>query len=397
MAAKTRKCANWLKTLGEFVEETESPRHFWLWAGLFTITSALQRKVWAPFGLDNLYPNLYVILVAPPGKCRKSAPLSLSKRLLTECNIITAVDSQSKRSFTSELAKIGETGGYFQYQKKPRRNTAITVVSKEFSSFLALDPKGMIECLTDIYDTHEQWAYKTHGAGQDFIYGPCVNMFAGTTPTWIASNLPEEAIGGGFTSRVALIYGNHKYKRVTIPPEPPKEIYRALLYDLGIISNIIGEFTWEDEAFNLFDSWYKSLGQKVRETKNEKLHAFIERMHIMVLKVAMALRVSYTDNLIFTPDDIGRAIQILDIVLDSAGEVFKGHGRARTALDVAKIMAQIHTHKEVTFKQLLGWNMYDITKTDLEDILVSIEAGGDIKRIFGPGPGEEKIIWTRKD
>lgn len=391
MPTKQRRCTNWIQSLGEYVEETESPRHFWLWAALFTITSSLQRKVWLPFGMDELYPNLYVTLVAPPGKCRKGSPLSLAKKLLTDIQITVAVDSQSKRSFTAEMAKIGDTGGYFQYDKKPKRNTAIAVVSKELSSFLALDPKGMIECLTDLYDSHEQWAYKTHGQGQDFLYAPCVNVFAATTPIWIAANLPEEAIGGGFTSRVALIHADHKHKRVTIPPPPDDKIYSDLKFDLAIISNLIGPFEWEAEAFKVFDAWYQGLGTKVRKTRNEKLHSFIERMHIMVLKVAMALRVAYSNDLTLVKSDILGAISTIEDVLAGAGNVFKGHGRSRTALDIAKIMAQINTNKKVTFKQLLSWNMFDITKSELYEILDSIEAGGDIKRIIKEDG--ETIIW----
>ncbi len=389
--ARKRRCENWIKSFSEYSRETESPRHFWLWAALFTITSSLQRRVWLPFGMENLYTNLYVGLVAPPGKCRKGGPLSLAKKLLVATNTVVSADSQSKRSFTSEMAKIGDTGGYFQYRKKPVRNTAIAIVSKELSSFLALDLKGMIECLTDLYDSHEVWAYKTHGSGQDMLYAPCVNIFFGTTPSYIGANLPEEAIGGGWTSRVALISGSKKDKRVTIPPEPPLSLYKDLVHDLGVITTIVGEFQWEPSGFEVFDSWYTGLDRVVKETKNEKLHPFIERMHIMVLNVAMALRVAYSSDLTLVPDDVGRSIDILTMVLLGAGDVFKAHGRSRTVQDLAAVLAQVKTLKKTTFRELLGRNMQNINKTELNEILESIEAAGDIHRHFGEN--DEVITW----
>ena len=83
MASKGRRqCENWLITLMDYVEETEAPRVFWLWSGLSTIASALQRKVWIPFGMETLYPNMYIMLVADPGDVDVSIPAALDNRLL---------------------------------------------------------------------------------------------------------------------------------------------------------------------------------------------------------------------------------------------------------------------------------------------------------------------------
>lgn len=390
----SRKCENWLNTLTQYVEDTESPRHFWFWGGLVTLTSALQRKVWVPFGLEPIYPNLYVILVAPPGRCRKGAPLSLSRKLLHEAKVRTSVDSTTKRAFTKELEKIGKSM-YFEYEGLMCPNTSMCIVSKELSSLLAIDPKSMIELLTDLYDSHDQWAYKTSGEGQDFLYGLCINLLGATTPTWIAANLPEEAIGGGFTSRLALIHGEKKYKRVTIPREPPTELFKDLVRDLSHIKTLTGEFRWGDDgAFEIFDMWYQGLGKVRRATPNEKLHSFIERMHIMVLKVAMALRVSYSDNLTFTRSDIEYAIGTLDGVLREAGKVFAGHGRSKNAIDNFKVLNQVNTMKRVSFRELLQWNMNNTNKTELEEIIQTLEGAGTIKVVWASQPGQDTMIHS---
>jgi len=389
----SRKCSNWLATLASYVEDTESPRHFWFWGGLVTLTSALQRKVWCPLGLEPVYPNLYVILVAPPGRCRKGSPLSLCRKLLHEAKIQTSVDSTTKRALTKELEKMGKSM-YFEHDGVMCPNTSMCIVSKELSSLLAIDPKAMIELLTDLYDSHDQWAYKTSGEGQDFLYGLCLNLFGATTPTWIAANLPEEAIGGGFTSRLALVHGEKKYKRVTIPKEPPKEIFKDLVRDLAHIKTLTGEFKWDPEALKIFDSWYQSLGDVRRRTPNDKLHSFIERMHIMVLKVTMALRVSYSDNLLFTPADIEGAIGALDAVLEKAGKVFAGHGRSKSSIDNFKILNQINTMKKVSFRELLSWNMNNTNKTELEEIIQTLEASGTVRVTYGTQPGADTMIYS---
>ena len=77
----SRLCSDWIKTLGQYVEHTESPRQFWIWAGISTIASALQRKVWLPFGMETIYPCLYIMLVAHPGECRKGPPIAFSRKI----------------------------------------------------------------------------------------------------------------------------------------------------------------------------------------------------------------------------------------------------------------------------------------------------------------------------
>ena len=394
--SQKRLCEHWLKSLLQYVEDTEAPRHFWFWGGISTITSAMQRKVWVPFGLDPLFPNLYIVLVAAPGRCRKGGPVGLARKMLHEINIPVSVDSMSKRALTKELVQLGKSQ-YFQFKDEGGETrsfpqAAIGIYSKEMSSLLTLDPKGMIECLTDLYDSADKWAYKTSDKGEDFLYGVCINLFAATTPTWIAANLPEEAIGGGFTSRVALIYGDKKYKRVTLPDPPNTQLYGLLIRDLARISNLIGPFKWTPEAFEIFDLWYQELGKVREKTPNEKLHAFIERMHIMCLKVAMALHVCYSDELIFMPNDIGQAIDVLKITLKSADKVFAGHGRNELALDQARIKEQIKQTKQVTFIKLLEWNMSHVSRSQLAEVIDNLVDTGYVTRVYQK-QGGELLTW----
>ena len=313
--ANGRRCDDWLKSLSTYIEDTESPRHFWLWGGIFTLAAALQRKTWLPFGLEPLYPNLYIMLVAPPGICRKGAPLGLAKRMLTETNIPVSVDSLTKRALTKEMAQIAKES-IFHWQGKPKVHCSIAIVSKELASLLAVDPKPMVECLTDLFDSHDAWKYATSGEGHDFLYGVCVSCFIGTTPGWISDNLPDLVIGGGLSSRIVIVTGREKYKRVTVPDTPSESLYTDLLHDLTIISNLIGEFTGGEGAYDVFDRWYqKKIDEYYKEIKDERIHSFIERIHIMVLKTAMALHVSYSNDLVLGCDDIGRSIDILGFLL----------------------------------------------------------------------------------
>ena len=373
MKVGNRKLPNWLKALQEYVEDTEAPRDFWLWGGLFTLCTALQRRVWLPYGLEPIFPNIYVLLVAPPGKRRKAGPPSLAKKMLIKAGIPVSIDSFSKRDFTKELAELYKTE-HFTIDGETRPQTPIGLISKEMSSLLAVDPKGMIEVLTDLFDSHEEWEYGTSGQGHDKLYGVCVSCFIATTPIWFAANLPQEAIGGGFTSRFAIVTGYDKYKRVPIPSIPDEALYNKLLADLSVVAMLTGEFKWTKNSRDFFKEWYKTLDDKVSSTKDDRLHSFIERMHVIALKVAMAIHVSYSNELAIRLSDIQAATDLLETVLNTAGDALGGHGRSLTSVDIELIMRQIKQRGSMNFDELLAINYRNTNKGELETVLETIEA-----------------------
>jgi hypothetical protein len=390
-----RHCENWLSTLQEYVEETETPRHFWFWGGVFCIASALQRKVWLPFGMENLYPNLYIMLVAPPGRCRKGSPLGFARRILQAVQVPQAVDAPTKRAFTKELDELAKTQ-YFWIGGESHAHCSIAVVSRELSSFLAQDPKGMIECLTDIYDSHDKWEYKTSEKGKDVLFNVCVNCFLGTTPGWIANNLPEEAIGGGFTSRFAIVFGDSKYKWISLPPIPPLKLYKDLVHDLGEIGQLTGKFRWGNGTFRRYDKWYLGTKKKVKEIGDPRLYGYLDRMHVMVLKVAMCLHVARSEELVLEERDMVSAIDMMELVLRTAGDAFAGHGRSRYAADTDRVLKQVKECGKTTFSNLLGMNYQDTGFTELKEVVDGVVGMGKVGRKYRED-GEIDLWWKGEE
>ena len=391
----TRKLGDWLVGLKTYVEETEAPRPFWLWGGIFTICSALQRKVWLPYGIENIYPNLYVMLVGPPGS-RKAGPLSLSKQMLLDLGLSVSADSSSKRALTKELAEISK-GSHFDFKGKPRPQCPMAIISKEMSSLLAVDPKGMIEVLTDLFDSHDKWQYKTSGEGQDYLYGVCLSCFIATTPTWLGANLPHEAIGGGYTSRHIIINDTGIYKSVAIPAELSPKLYGMLLHDLNKISVLTGEFSWGPGAREYFTNWYDNeLSKKTKQIKDERLHGFIARMHVHVLKAAMALRISYSDALILMPDDIGHSIDMIDQALIIMGTALGGHGRSKVGGDVEKLLAKIKSVGQLSETEISRDYFLNANPGELDEILKTIVRLKFVKQHFDE-KGNSFYRWIKQE
>src|SRR4051812_35383690 len=57
----------WIESFLEATNGLPAPSIFLKWAAISAIAGALERKVWVRMNRMNLYPNMYVFLVAAPG------------------------------------------------------------------------------------------------------------------------------------------------------------------------------------------------------------------------------------------------------------------------------------------------------------------------------------------
>jgi hypothetical protein len=390
-----RKLSNWLEGLAQYVEDTEAPRPFWLWAGIFTINAALQRRVWVRYGLRNVYPNIYLTIIAPPGE-RKGDPPKLAKKILEKIDIPVAVDSSSKRSMTQELAETARKEQYV-YEGKSLPMASMAIVSEEFSTLLAVDPKGIIELLTDLYDSPDVWKYKTSGKGEDYLYRVCTSLFVVTTPTWFMNNLPQEAIGGGFTSRNIIISEGKRHKSVPWPTEPNEVLFNKLILDLKLIKNIVGEVAPTPEAKNFFIDWYNTIPQKKASCRNDKVVVFLNRIHVIALKVSLAIHFAYSDSMQIELEDMQKAIELCDSVIPMVGYALGGQGRSQFGPDVERVMRQIRTLKKTTFKELMGMNYSDLDRNSLKEVLGTIEAMKRISLVFSSEIKDVVITWKKEE
>lgn len=363
---KERQLSDFITAVRELSSGTEAPDHFWVWSAIYTINAALERKVWLDFGMDRILPNLYIILSSPPGKCRKGGPIALSKRLLKAIKVNVSRDSTSKQALTMELADAVKT---VTVNGKPFQHSPIAILSKEFSSLLAVDPKAMIEFLTDGFDYHEDtWEYNTKHGREDKIYGPCISLFAATTPTYVANNIPYEAFGGGFFSRVVFVVGKEKKQRISLPQmsEEQRGLLEQLARDLHTISFLSGKFFWENAAFELYDTWYNGLDRFYEVVTDERFHGYLERMHIHALKVAMALSVSTSNNLVINEDHMRVAINLIEDRVSELPDAFGGLGRSDQSVNLHMLIEQISVVGQIKSSELLRQNWRNMNQMEFD-------------------------------
>ena len=203
---------DWLSGYIEYTSGSEPPLSYHTWVGISIIAGALQRRCKLQWGFECIYPNMYVILVGPSGRARKGVALGLGKDILASTGIAMSSEAITKealiRAMRGSITNFQGADGIIKF------HCSITAFSEELSVFLGQNDIKFLANLTDWYDSKDKWTYETKGSGTDELQGVCFNLLGATAPDWLQSMLPQEAVGGGFTSRVIFIVEDKKGKTV---------------------------------------------------------------------------------------------------------------------------------------------------------------------------------------
>jgi hypothetical protein len=371
-----RQCENWVQTFCQWtLPRSESPETFIFWSGVFALAGAMRRRVRVPrrlLGSWDAFPNLYVIFVAPPGKARKSTTLNYVEDLyegLAPGTLTPAPTFVTQAALLDRLIKSTDSSVY--------------VLSAEFASLIAKSGVSMFEFLTDMFDGRRHVEGATISRGVEFAEKPCVNLLAATTPKWIAENMPESVIGGGFASRVIFIYEDKVRRRKffydDLDPKEYESLRDKLVADLQHIASLEGEFNFADAAArNFIVDWYNSTADNI-PTTNYRLFGYYERKPAHVLRLAMLLRLAYSDELILSVEDLESAIYQLEITEGKLAKAFQAVGKNVYSSEQDEIFAYITEHGKVERFKLLQEFYSAAEPNKLEELINGLLSMGVIR------------------
>ena len=276
-----------------------SPEIFRRWSAISLIAGALERRVWVRTGNLVTFPNLYVLLVAPPGvgKFIVETVRQLWEETMepgTKLPVFhVGPDSMTKASLIDTLAKSKTSrmvsgGQLITYH-------SLLVAAEEFSVLLPAYDMEYIGVLNAIYNNkpmHKE--SRRHGPAQKIeIEFPQLNLLGGVQPSFLASVLPEDAWATGFARRIIMIYSNEVPLRdIFQTSDIPVETRRNLLAKLGRISQLYGEINWSPEAQAKFSAWHLSGGHP--QPSHSKLSHYIRNRSMNIIKLCAISAISRT-------------------------------------------------------------------------------------------------------
>lgn len=373
---------SWIEQVLDSTDEAESPRSFFFWSSLVAISCAVSNRVWLPKpppnGLYRLYPNLYVLLVAKSGACRKGLPIDVAKQLVKLLGNIKVISGRNSiQQIIQELAFITKSS-------TGKRLTEATagIFSGEFATLLIKDPDALT-ILTDLYDSHynSEWKYTTKGSGEQILKNSCISMLGGLNQAHFRDILNEKDIEGGFLARCIVIYETKRFRKNSLMKASEKDLgpetYERLSAYLKTLSNLSGPFTVTDEAIKIFDTWY----QEYDPEKLDDRTGTANRVHDHILKTAMLISLSHRRDLVIDVPDMQLAMTSCLEMTKVSGSLSEGKGKAKFGGQMAALMQyllDLPEHK-ISKKKLLQRFYGEFDANDLDGTIIpTMEAMGYI-------------------
>lgn len=400
----------------EYMEYTsihEAPGSFHFWTAMSVLSAVVQRRAWLSKGIYRVYPNLYVILVAPTGRCRKTGCIKVGIELAGKIDYLNIIADkttpeallealmQSKVQVEDDEDLLTPGMAPSNGGKTLSLDSTGFIRSTEMSTFLNKSnyTSGMITLLTDLYDCPDDFTYLTRTQKPIVLDNIFINMLAGTTPEWLATNLPESAFEGGFMSRVIWVVKHWKDRVIPLEDEPDPAKMKRLVQMLNYIhSHQHGPMVFSDQAKQWYINWYTNNSMQVSDS--EKLSGFHERLPDTMLKVAMLLQAADKPGVMqLELSYIKQAEKIIRWSMDKMFRAFEATDLSRIGQLRRQLNGILDHYGEISQREVMrkvaGRLDYKDQFDQVRDIM--IEAGELVVQKAKPkgGKGRPKIIWRR--
>jgi hypothetical protein len=327
----SRRLPNWIESFIRNSEAIQSPKIFRLWAAIGLVSSVMERKVWAFTKGSNLYPNLYVVLVATPGK-GKSEVLKRSERMarmVTDAITGSVLHIAPSSVTTASLIDSLHLATRVVYNPVQANFHSLQVIGSELGVFLPSYDPAFMNTLTKLYDGEfYEERRRTGKVNHITLECPLLSIIGGTTPSYLNSTLPDGAWDQGFTSRSIFIFSG-EFKPGTIfgtsdDALHTEQLFQDLLFDLRQINKLAGKVTWADDAMASIEKWNMEMCPPIPAQR--KLTHYNSRRMAHVLKLCIVASAAKSDSLRVTLEDFRTARDWLLEAEQNMGDLFIAGG-----------------------------------------------------------------------
>jgi hypothetical protein len=372
-------------------DETEAPRIFGLWCGVAAISAALGRNSFLQFGQFPIYPNFYIIIVGSSGLYRKSTSIEIASSMLHALQPPPRMISQkvTPEALIQAVRKI-ETDNPLILLKES--GTAY-VVADEFNVFLNKKSyeAGLASLLIQMFDCKDEISYQTVGRGVESVRNACLGILGGSTVDWLKGGIPEEAVGGGLTSRMVFVYYDGVVKDIPWPEFSPvhQQLKQDLTAHLQEIAQINGEFKLDASARKLYEAEYIKFRNFDRSKGGGKdffydmnLRGYASRRHIHMLKLSMVFSASERYDRVITEGHLLAGIAALQTCEEYLPKIISQITSTSSGTNLEFVLNKIRQAGELTRTALQRSVANRLDKRQLDEVLDTLTVAGLIQLVM---------------
>jgi hypothetical protein len=340
-----------------------SPQNYIDWCWYYIIGAALQRRVWVGPEHQPIFANKYMILVGEPGIGKglpirevgtflrhwkkkegvKIDPTTLNQvnkstyNLLQESDEKMIKDNSTNKAIVDPLLypvaadattyealvrAVGESFSRVEYiddkgKFKVHGHSSLCFILQELASLFRKRTEDTVNFMLGLYDCPIDYEYVTKTQGlSDRVKRGCLNMIAGTTPSFMQSTFDAKLADEGFNSRTFYIYAQRNRKNQFFIPLLTDEQVKdrsILLEHIRQLSGLFGHVRVDDDTMKFLYEWWddQERNKNKRVNASMKLKAYYSRRNIHVMKMAMALHFGESLEMYIPKETFERAIDVL--------------------------------------------------------------------------------------
>jgi hypothetical protein len=342
---------DWIEQFLDFTSGINSPDIFRQWAAIATVAGALERRVWATVSGKLVFPNLYTLLVSPPGIGKTQAIEHVSEFWYAVKELHVAPHDVTKASLVDVIASA--TTKFILNGTSLVEYNSVLVPADEFSVLVPAHDQDFLNTLCRIYDNPPQHRQNRRGfKDQIDITNPQLNIIGGTQPAYLASLLPELAWGQGFMARMIMIHcGIKRQVRLFGGKQLEEPVRQLLIKRLQAMNKLYGPLPWEYRAAEAIEHWnLKGLEPVPTHSKLEHYNA---RRILHVLKLSIVSAVSQ-GNTSISVEDFNRG---RDWLLEAE----------RGMPDIFRAMVQRSDNEVIDELHFYAWKLYAKDKKPIHE------------------------------
>lgn len=383
--------------ISSFLSLTEgavSPHSFRLWTAVSLVAGALGRRVSARTGKGHVYPNMYILLVGPPGAGKSivesakelwsgtKTPDSKGSAFRVASNSITSaslIDELAKAKF---IRVMPSGPPYVCHQ--------LIIAAEELQVLLPGYDTTIIGKLNEIYNNSAvpySESRRTGTVRELVIENPNLNILAGAQPAYFASTFPEEVWSTGFARRVLMVYSDEiQLNSLWFEPEVDETLKPWMCSALARMSELMGVVKWTPAAATKLDDWHMGGGMPI--PAHSKLAQYVRNRSVNLIKLSLISAVSRTGELVIEELDVSRALEWMLSAEKRMPDIF----RAMIGKSDMAVLEEMHyfvtsiwakNKKPVNVGQIMRFLLHRVPSEKAEKILQQAERANILARVAG--------------
>ena len=398
--------SGWLRAYLSWASgQTDAPRLFHLGTALNVLGSSLGNRVRCPAWGQDVYPHLWICLLAPSGFYRKTTSSRMGARLLRDADI-TPQDSAgillpkdfSREKLITYLATRPDG----------------LLVQDEFAEFLAKLGRdynaGAKELLTGLFDG-DVYDRITGAGGHVIIREPAISILTASTIDWINERVTGGDLRGGFFSRFLFLSAQQKGEwkglgdGVDSGHSPVRE---GLLDGLRERMKVAGlaDFRGVRREYN---EWLKQFESDTNISHDPKIIGFLSRAGLYVMKLAICFEVGEHPlaiqgegayrRLPIRLTSLTKAIRFWDFLVGNISELMSERIATNwTERNLLKLLDAIDANNGEPVKASDILRATRMTERDHKTYIQTLLASEQIEQVNVPqkGPGRRAAYYRRK-